>query len=128
MVYMNYDFGPQEVWLKLLHGVNYYTKFLLGSCIVQLGHVQSLACILHSMHLAFFICPRTAPTAQLLTSHIISNDRFQSGDCMVGADMIASFILLKALRQVSSKTNGASLASKLVSGLAISENFYMNLR
>ena len=47
---------------------------------------------------------------------------------MIGAEMSAFFNKLKDVRHASSNSKGASLASKRVSGLAINEKSFMNLR
>ena len=47
---------------------------------------------------------------------------------MIGAEMSAFFNKLKDVRHASSNSKGASLSSKRVSGLAINEKSFMNLR
>jgi hypothetical protein len=48
-------------------------------------------------------CPRTAPTAKSLASHIISKGKFQSGGWTIGAVVKAFLRVLKASLQSSSK-------------------------
>jgi len=47
---------------------------------------------------------------------------------MIGAEMSVFFNKLKDAMHASSNSKGASLASKIVSGLAINEKYFMNLR
>src|SRR3954466_13133004 len=63
------------------------------------------------------LCPKTAPTAKSLASHIISKGRFQSGGCTIGAVIKAFLRNSKASLQSSSNTKGTSFWRRLVRGL-----------
>jgi hypothetical protein len=56
---------------------------------------------------------------------MISNGSDQSGGWMIGAEMSDSLRILKDFIHSSSKSNGTSLASKAVRGLAIFEKYFM---
>jgi hypothetical protein len=47
---------------------------------------------------------------------------------MIGAEMSAFFKVSKDFIQASSNSKGTSLAKRLISGLAIYEKFFINLR
>src|SRR3954471_15955110 len=69
------------------------------------------------------LCPKTAPTAKSLASHIISKGKFQSGGCTIGAVIKAFLRTSKASLQSSSNTKGTSFWKRLVRGLEVLEKF-----
>src|SRR4051812_34608824 len=60
------------------------------------------------------LCPKTAPTAKSLESHIILKGNFQSGGCTIGAVIKAFLRTSKASLQSSSNTKGTSFWRRLV--------------
>src|SRR3954470_20527319 len=72
------------------------------------------------------LCPKTAPTAKSLASHIISKGKFQSGGCTIGAVINAFLRTSKASLQSSSNTKGASFWRRLVRGLEVLEKSLIN--
>src|SRR3954465_10068200 len=76
------------------------------------------------------LCPKTAPTAKSLASHIISKGKFQSGGCTIGAVIKAFLRTSKASLQYSSNTKRESFWRRLLRCLEVLEkslshsNFY----
>ena len=68
-----------------------------------------------------FLYSKIASTAKSLASHINSNDKFQSGAVIMGADVNFFLILSNAARHASSKIKITSLANKPQRGLVILE-------
>src|SRR4051812_46362018 len=62
------------------------------------------------------LCPKIAPTAKSLASHIISKGKFQSGGCTIGAVIKAFLRTSKASLQSSSKYKRNILLEKISEG------------
>ena len=71
--------------------------------------------------------PKTAPMAKSEASHMISNEFDQFGAEMIGAEIISLLSFSQEFMHSLSRVKDASLAKRLVKGLAILLKFLKNL-